>query len=104
MALTFANYAVPGPWWAQRLVAVAGVLGLAALNYRGVTKTAMAARVLVAATVIALVVIVAGIAVASGVHLVRLLVIIHGGVYGVLQSAGLLFFCLCRLCPHRDHG
>jgi APA family basic amino acid/polyamine antiporter len=95
MALTFANYAVPGPWWAQRLVAVVGVLGLAALNYRGVTKTAMAARVLVAATVVALVVIVAGIAVASGVHLghlVGLLATIHGGVYGVLQSAGLLFF------------
>ena len=31
MALTFATYAVPGPWWAQRLVAVAGVVGLAAL-------------------------------------------------------------------------
>ncbi len=92
MVLTFANYAVPGPWWAQRLVAVVGVLELAALNYRGVTKTAMAARVLVAATVVALVVIVAGIAVASGVHLVGSLATIHGGVYGVLQSAGLLFF------------
>jgi basic amino acid/polyamine antiporter, APA family len=92
MALTFANYAVPGPWWAQRLVAVVGVLGLAALNYRGVTKTAMAVRVLVVATVVALMVIVAGIAVAGDVHLVGLLATIHGGVYGVLQSVGLLFF------------
>jgi basic amino acid/polyamine antiporter, APA family len=32
MALTFAGYAVSGPWWVQRLVAVACVLGLAALN------------------------------------------------------------------------
>ncbi|MGH3829333.1 MAG: amino acid permease [Pseudonocardiaceae bacterium] len=40
MALTFAGYAVPGPWWAQRLIGVAGVLTVAALNYRGVTKTA----------------------------------------------------------------
>ncbi len=40
MALTFAAYAIPDPWWAQRLVAVAAVAALAALNYRGVTKTA----------------------------------------------------------------
>jgi basic amino acid/polyamine antiporter, APA family len=39
MALTFASHAIPGPWWAQRAVAVACVVGLAALNYRGVTKT-----------------------------------------------------------------
>ena len=63
MALTFADYAVAGPWWAQRLVAVAGVFGLAALNYRGVTKTAMVTRILVAATLVALTVIVVGIAV-----------------------------------------
>src|SRR5689334_19789555 len=54
MALTFASYAVPGPWWAQRLVAVAGVIGLAALNYRGVTRTAQVTRVLVAASLTAL--------------------------------------------------
>src|ERR1700750_1978924 len=39
MALTVAAYAVPGAWWVQRLVAVAAVLGLTALNYRGVTRT-----------------------------------------------------------------
>jgi APA family basic amino acid/polyamine antiporter len=93
MALTFATYAVPGPWWAQRVLAVAGVCGLAALNYRGVTKTAMAARVLVAATLVALVMVVIGIAVARGARLghLGLLANGHGGVYGVLQSAGLLF-------------
>src|SRR5215468_12696750 len=36
MALTFAAYAVPGPSWAQRAVAVVAVVGLAALNYRGI--------------------------------------------------------------------
>jgi APA family basic amino acid/polyamine antiporter len=95
MALTFASYAVPGSWWTQRVLAVVGVCGLAALNYRGVTKTAMTARVLVAATLVALVVVVIGIAVARGARLgdhVGLLVNGHGGVYGVLQSAGLLFF------------
>lgn len=35
MALTFAAYAVPGPW--QKPVAVAAVVALAAVNYRGVT-------------------------------------------------------------------
>ncbi|WP_307801095.1 APC family permease [Microbispora triticiradicis] len=97
MALTFASYAVPGPWWAQRAVAVAAVLGLAALNYHGVTRTVLLTRVLVAATLTALAVVVAG--VAGGV--------IAGdgagtgglggppgagGAYGVLQAAGLLFF------------
>src|SRR5918993_4642772 len=48
MALTFATYALPGPWWAQRAVAVAGVLALAAVNYRGVTKTALLTRILLA--------------------------------------------------------
>ncbi len=95
MALTFASYAVPGPWWAQRLVAVAGVLGLAALNYRGVTKTAMVTRVLVAATLVALTVVVAGIVVGGGArtsHLGGLPALGQGGIYGVLQAAGLLFF------------
>jgi basic amino acid/polyamine antiporter, APA family len=61
MALTFASYLAPGPWWAQRLVAVAGVVGLTALNYRGVAKTAWASRVLVAAALLALAVVVLGI-------------------------------------------
>lgn len=95
MALTFAGYVVSGPWWAQRLVGVAGVCGLTALNYRGVSRTAVATRVLVAATLAALVVVVGGIAVAGGVpvgHLRGLWTGGHGGVYGVLQAAGLLFF------------
>jgi APA family basic amino acid/polyamine antiporter len=95
MALTFANYAVPGPWWAQRLVAVAGVAGLAALNYRGVTKTAMLARILVAATLVALTVVVVGIVIGGGAstnHLGGLSALGQGGAYGVLQAAGLLFF------------
>jgi len=94
MALTIGTYALPGPWWAQRLVAVAAVVGLTALNYRGVTKTAVLARILVACTLIALAVVVIAIAVA-GVQPSNLT---GAGawssvtVYGVLQSAGLLFF------------
>lgn len=95
MALTFASYAVPGAWWAQRLVAVAGVLALAALNYRGVTKTAAATRVLVSASLLALTVLVVGILVAGhprGANLGGWSSLGSGGAYGVLQAAGLLFF------------
>lgn len=95
MALTFATYAVPGPWWAQRLVAVAGVLALAGLNYRGVAKTAVLTRVLVATSLTALAVVVIGIAVggqASTSQLGGWTAVGVGGVYGILQAAGLLFF------------
>src|SRR5690606_37466035 len=63
MALTFASYAVPGPWWAQRAVAVTGVVGLVAVNYRGVTRTVRLTRLLVAISLTALAVVVVGIAV-----------------------------------------
>ncbi len=95
MALTFASYALPGPWWAQRLVAVAAVIGLAALNYRGVTRTAGLTRILVAATLSALTVVVAGIWLggnASAGHLGGWAAVGADGGYGILQSAGLLFF------------
>ena len=95
MALTFATYALPGPWWAQRLAAAAAVIGLAALNYRGVTRTAGLTRILVAATLTALTVVVAGIWLGGDASTSRLggwaAVGAHGG-YGILQSAGLLFF------------
>jgi APA family basic amino acid/polyamine antiporter len=92
MALTFAAYAVPGPWWAQRAVAIAAVLGLAALNYRGVTRTAALTRVLVAASLTALAVVVIGIAVGGNAGADNLAWSDTGGVYGILQAAGLLFF------------
>ncbi|GAA2754788.1 APC family permease [Actinopolymorpha rutila] len=95
MALTFAAYAVPGPWWVQRIVAVLGVLGLAALNYRGVTRTAQATRVLVACTLTTLVVLVAGIWLGGHASPDRVGgwdALTAGGAYGILQAAGLLFF------------
>lgn len=92
MALTFATYAVPGPVWLQRLVAVAGVLGLAALNYRGITKTVALTRILVGTSLVALAVVVAGIAFGGGATTRNLGDPGSGGLYGILQSAGLLFF------------
>jgi APA family basic amino acid/polyamine antiporter len=94
MALTVASYALPGPWWAQRIIAVAAVAALTALNYRGVTKTATLARILVVCTLIALAAVVIGIAVAGA----QVSNLSGAGAwssttpYGVLQSAGLLFF------------
>ncbi|GAA5136782.1 APC family permease [Pseudonocardia adelaidensis] len=91
MALTFAAYAVPPSW--QRPVAVAAVLTLAAVNYFGVTRTARLTRVAVAVVLLALAVAVAAGLLGGHPDPGRL---VGGpgsaGVYGVLQSAGLLFF------------
>ncbi|MDT4983575.1 MAG: basic amino acid/polyamine antiporter, family [Pseudonocardiales bacterium] len=95
MALTFASYAVPGPWWAQRLVGVAAVLTLAGLNYRGVAKTAALTRVLVAATLVAVAVVVIGIWTGGRARVANLdgwTSLPTGGLHGILQAAGLLFF------------
>jgi basic amino acid/polyamine antiporter, APA family len=91
MALTVASYTIPGPHWAQRIIGVAAVVLLIALNYRGVTKTAVLARILLACTVIALAAVVIGIAVTKQ-EPSQLMHWSTGTIYGVLQSAGLLFF------------
>ncbi|MEE6135373.1 APC family permease [Mycobacterium sp. 050128] len=93
MALTVAAYAVPGAdVWVQRIVGIASVVLLTTLNYRGVTKTAMLARILLACTLIALAAVVIGIAM-SKPDLAQLSGSwFTGSIYGVLQSAGLLFF------------
>jgi len=91
MALTFAAYTVPAQW--QRPAAVAAVLVLTAVNYRGITRTAGLTRVLVAVVLVAL-----GLAVVASLaggdpdpsHLA--LSTDGTNAYGVLQSAGLLFF------------
>ncbi len=92
MALTFAAYAVPPAW--QRPVAVAAVVALAAVNYRGVTRTARLTRVIVALVLVALAVVVAAALLGGQADPGRLAAGLAGGLdlYGVLQSAGLLFF------------
>lgn len=90
MALTVASYAIPGPAWAQRIIGVGAVVLLIALNYRGITKTALLARILLACTVIALAAVVVGIAVTRPAP-AQLMHWPTGTVYGVLQSAGFLF-------------
>jgi APA family basic amino acid/polyamine antiporter len=96
MALTFAAYAAPPGW--ERPVAAVAVVALAAVNYRGVTRTARLTRWIVAVVLLALAVWTT--VVWSGVAGSPLY---HGGTsaapdgaaavaYGVLQAAGLLFF------------
>jgi len=95
MALTFASYAVPGSEWAQRLAALLAVAVLTAANYHGITRTAGLARVLVAASVLALLIVVVAIAASGNTDTANLdgsASLRSGGVYGVLQSAALLFF------------
>jgi APA family basic amino acid/polyamine antiporter len=101
MALTFAAYAVPDAW--GRPVAALAVAALVTVNYFGVTRTARLARVIVVIVlaILAVVVgsgIVAGIAAGSGSGGGGSIASAAGsgswpgGVYGVLQAAGFLFF------------
>jgi basic amino acid/polyamine antiporter, APA family len=91
MALTVAAYAAPPGW--ERPVAVAAVVALAAVNYRGVTRTARLTRLIV--TVVLLCLLVAVAAAWAGPRSAPPLGVadlLEGGWYGTLQAAGLLFF------------
>ena len=92
MAMTFAAYAAPPGW--EKPTAVAVVAALAAVNYRGVTRTAQLARVLVVLVLVALSVVVAASGAAGLPHLAGIDTsgLLAAGPYGLLQSAGLLFF------------
>ena len=92
MALTFAAYAVPGPDWLERPVAVMAVLALTAVNLRGITRTAGLTRILVGVSLAALAVVVVAILGSGTGDSGNLTLELPDGYYGVLQSAGLLFF------------
>lgn len=91
MALTFATYAAP-PVYAKP-VAVAAILTLAAVNYFGVTRTAGLTKIIVIVVLVVLAVTVfiglTGPEFASTSFGSNLF---GQGLYGILQSAGLLFF------------
>jgi APA family basic amino acid/polyamine antiporter len=90
MALTFAAYVAPTGW--LRPVAAAVVVVLALVNCAGVTRTALLTRVLVSLVLVAL--LVAAVACFRGGSTSGLAgwSSPEHGLYGVLQSAGLLFF------------
>ncbi|MDV3221282.1 APC family permease [Intrasporangium sp.] len=91
MAMTFAAYLVPEGW--QRPVAVAAVVGLATVNYHGVTRTAGLTRALVTAVLALLAVTLVVVAATGGAPSST----VSGqgapvGWAGVTQGAALLFF------------
>ncbi|MFC9689913.1 APC family permease [Kribbella sp. NPDC056951] len=90
MALTFATYAVPLDGWARRLVASLAVAALAAVNYRGVTRTARLTKILVTCSLLVLTLVVVLLGTGGGSR--DLPAITDTSVHGVLQAAGLLFF------------
>jgi len=89
IALTVGAYAAPS--W-QRPIAVAAVVGLTAVNYHGVRKTVALTRVIVAMVLAALALVVAGTAFGGLASTANFGDISGHGAYGILQSAGLLFF------------
>jgi APA family basic amino acid/polyamine antiporter len=91
MALTFAAYAAPSGW--ERPVAVVAVVVLTAVNGFGVTRTAGAARVIVVISLGALAAaITAAFSASATPEWLTAETVWAGGGYGILQSAGLLFF------------
>jgi basic amino acid/polyamine antiporter, APA family len=91
MALTFAAYVAPGAW--QRPVAIAAVIVLATVNYHGVTRTAGLTKIIVALVLATLALVVAAsFTEANGMSSIQSSDLLADGWYGILQSAGLLFF------------
>jgi APA family basic amino acid/polyamine antiporter len=102
MALTAAGYLAPPGW--QRPVAIAAVIVIVGVNLLGVTRTARVGAVLVTAVIVVLgIVVAAGLASAAGggagfaatngqAVVPPILFPETGTVYGILQSAALMFF------------
>lgn len=90
MALTFGYYAAPG---LARPLAAGAVAVLTAVNWFGVKKTVALTRVLLGVVLCSLGLVVTGVLAGGELQVGRLWPLVGpGGVYGILQSAGLLFF------------
>jgi APA family basic amino acid/polyamine antiporter len=90
MALTFAAYVAPYRW--EKPIAVAAVIILAAVNYYGITRTAGLTKIIVAIVLVTLALVVAASLSGGTATPVGSWGLLAGGWYGILQSAGLLFF------------
>lgn len=88
MALTVGLYLWPTH---AHAVAVAAVVGLTAVNYRGIEKSALLTRVIVAVVLAVLAGVIAAVAVSGQGDPARI-TLTGGSAGGVLQAAGLLFF------------
>lgn len=92
MAMTFAAYAAPSGW--ERPVAIGAVVLLVAVNYRGISRTAAMARIIVFLVLAALSLAITAAWVGTGgsTASIRGEGLLSHGWYGIAQSAGLLFF------------
>jgi len=89
IALTFGAYVAPA--W-QRPLAVAAVVLLTSINYRGIQQTARTLRLTVAIVLVSLAAMIIAVLGGSAASLDNLGSITQGGWAGILESAGLLFF------------
>jgi APA family basic amino acid/polyamine antiporter len=89
VALTVGAYAAPA--W-QRPIALAAVVGLGAVNYRGVRRTATLTRVIVGIVLASLALVVVGALFGGSARSDHFGALAAGGADGILRSAGLLFF------------
>jgi len=89
MALTFGAYVRED---LARPLGIGAVVVMAVVNYRGVEKTARLTRIIVALVLAALAVVVAASLLGAQAGVENLSTSLPGGVVGVLQSGGLLFF------------
>ncbi|MFH8249693.1 APC family permease [Microbacterium sp. B2969] len=91
MALTFAAYAAPPGW--EKPVAILAVVALVTVNWFGVTRTAQLTRIIVVVVLLTLAIAVAaGFAAPDAPGWLSADALWADGWYGILQSAGLLFF------------
>jgi APA family basic amino acid/polyamine antiporter len=89
VALTVGAYAAPS---LQRPIAIAAVVGLTVVDDRGVRKTARLTSWIVALVLAALALIVTGALFGGTASVDRFGPLTDGGAFGILQSAGVLFF------------
>jgi APA family basic amino acid/polyamine antiporter len=91
MAATFAAYVAPAA--AQRPLAALAIAAVAAVNFFGITRTALVTRILVIVVLLVLVFcVVVGWTSGTPSNGLAAGSLFAGGWYGILQSAGLLFF------------
>nr|WP_032396670.1 MULTISPECIES: APC family permease [Rhodococcus] len=91
MALVFAAYVAPAGY--TELVAILAITALTTVNYFGITRTAVLTKILVTAVLTVLVIaVVLGLTGSSVPAVDGLGSFTENGWYGILQSAGLLFF------------
>jgi len=90
MALVFAAYVAPQGW--EKPVAVLAIVALSAINLVGVTRTALAAKLMVTFVIVVLVGVLIVVGTAQPATDDLGLLFAETSPYGILQSAGILFF------------